>query len=116
MNISICGQQPWGNDLGGWGKRGKKTQKKKILAREKKLNSTTRKKKNSSQQPGRKKAQLKKAQLNNLEEKKVHRLVAEEKKSTAGWPGKKLNSRLAGEKTQHEFSARGPPKSLMVRP
>ena len=41
-------------------------------------------------------AQEKKTQLNNQE--KVQRLVAEEKK------------------TEHEFSARGPPRSLMVRP
>ncbi len=71
----------------------------------KKLNATTRKKKKSTQQPGRKKKlnsttwKKKKSKPYNLKEKKVQRLVAEEKK------------------TQHEFSARCPPRcSFWVRP
>ncbi len=52
-------------------------------------------------------------------EKKVHRLVVEEKiNSTAGWPEKKkLNSQLAREKNSTRILCpRLPPRSLMVRP
>ncbi len=46
------------------------------------------------------------------------RAKAGKKNSTATRPGKKKVQRLVAEekKTQREFSARGPPRSLMVRP
>ncbi len=67
-----------------------------------KLNWYLRGKKKSTQQPGRKKSQL-----NNLEKnhqpvgrgKKLISRLAGEKNSSAGWPGEKI---------QHEFSARAP--------
>ena len=63
-------------------------------AGKKKLNGYSPGKKNSTQQPGRKPASFRR-----------------KKNSSAGWPGKEqLLSRLARKKkTQHEFSAQGPP-------
>ena len=69
---------------------------------EKKLNSITRKKKKLNS------TTWKKIHQQVGQEKKTHQPVGQEKKnSLASWPGKK---------TLHEFSAQGPPRSLMVRP
>ncbi len=46
--------------------------------------------------------------------KKTQPLLAWEKNSTI-WK-KKNSAGWLGKKTQHEFSAQGPPRSLMVRP
>ena len=62
-------------------------------------------------------AQGKKTQLNNLEEKKNSTQQPGKKIQQQVGQEKKLNSRLAWKKTQHEFSAHAlPPRSLMVRP